>query len=491
MTLYGEIEAVRAERGAGRGAERFQPACQPACMRGQAGVASGLASVAGLMFGLDIGVISGALGPVAREFHATRLVQEWIVAAMMVGAALGVPIAARLSFGWGRKHTLLIGAALFVAGSLFCAMAGSVGTLIAGRVMMGLAVGISTFTAPLYIAEIADPRHRGAMVAIYQLMITIGIMAAFVSNALFSYFETWRWMLGIVAFPGIVFMIGVAFLPASPRWLMMRGKREAARRALQDLRGQGQSIARELREIDARLHVRTSGWALLRKDRNFRRSVALGVTLQLVQQFTGMNVVMYYAPRILGLAGFIDHGRLWGTVIVGAVNVAATFVAIGLVDRWGRRPLLVCGLVVMAIGMALLGISPSAEVRETTAQALAIGGMICFVSGFAFSAGPVTWVLCAEIQPLQGREFGVGCSTAANWVANMIVGVSFLSLMDRLGLSATFWLYAGLNALFVLLVALFVPETKGLTLERIEQDLASGVRLRDIGHAGPLSGGRT
>ncbi|MBB2204666.1 sugar porter family MFS transporter [Gluconacetobacter takamatsuzukensis] len=479
MTLYGDIDATRATP------------FKPASARGRAGVASGLAAVAGMMFGLDIGVISGALGPIAREFHASHLQQEWIVAAMMVGAALGVPIAARLSFGWGRQRTLLIGAALFVAGSLSCALAGSLGTLVAGRVVMGLAVGISTFTAPLYIAEIADPEHRGAMVSIYQLMITIGIMAAFVSNALFSYFDTWRWMLGVVAFPGIVFLIGVAFLPASPRWLMMRGRREAARRALQDLRGQGRSVARELREIDARLHVRSAGWALLRDDRNFRRSVVLGVMLQAIQQFTGMNVVMYYAPRILGLAGFVDHARLWGTVTVGAVNVAATFLAIGLVDRWGRRPMLISGLIVMSIGMALLGLSPSDGVRAATGQALAVGGMVCFVSGFAFSAGPVIWVLCAEIQPLQGREFGVACSTVTNWVANMIVGASFLTLMDRLGLSGAFWLYAGLNALFVVLIALFVPETRGLTLERIERDLTSGVRLRDIGRGVPVPNGAT
>ncbi|MFS3136415.1 sugar porter family MFS transporter [Gluconacetobacter sacchari] len=477
MTLYGEIDAADAGR------------VRAAAARGRAGLASGLAAVAGLMFGLDIGVISGALGPIARQYHASHLQQEWIVAAMMLGAALGVPVAARLSFGWGRKRTLLTGAALFVAGSLSCALAGSLAGLVAGRVVMGLAVGISTFTAPLYIAEIADSGHRGAMVSIYQLMITIGIMAAFVSNALFSYFDTWRWMFGITAFPGIVFLIGVAFLPASPRWLMMHGQREAARRALEELRGQGRSVARELREIDARLHARGSGWALLRADRNFRRTVLLGVMLQAVQQFTGMNVVMYYAPRILGLAGLGDHARLWGTVSVGAVNVAATFLAIGLVDRWGRRPMLICGLVVMSIGMALLGYSPSAEVREVTARVLAVGGLACFVAGFAFSAGPVIWVLCAEIQPLRGREFGVACSTVTNWVANMIVGASFLTLTDRLGLSGAFWLYAGLNALFVLLVARFVPETRGLTLERIERELTAGVRLRDVGRATPAAPG--
>ncbi|MBB2174453.1 sugar porter family MFS transporter [Gluconacetobacter johannae] len=455
---------------------------------GRARLVAGLAAVAGLMFGLDIGVISGALSLIAQEFEATQIQQEWIVASMMLGAAAGVLVAARLSFVWGRKRTLVIGAALFVAGAVFCALSGSVGTLIAARIVMGLAIGISTFTAPLYISEIADARHRGAMVSIYQLMITIGILLAFVSDALFSYFDAWRWMLGIVAFPGVVYLMGAAFLPASPRWLMMMGRRDAARRALLELRGQAGGVARELAEIDAQLRGQTRGWALFRGNPNFRRSVLLGIMLQCIQQFTGMNVVIYYAPRIFGLAGFAEHARLWGTASVGVVNMLATFLAIGLVDRWGRRPMLVCGLLVMSAGMALLGVmirmGPDAGVQ----QAMAVGVLLCFVAGFAFSAGPLVWVLCSEIQPLQGRDFGLACSTTTNWIANMIVGATFLTLLDRLGQGQTFWLYAGLNALFVVLVLLFVPETKGLSLERIEHELMAGRRLRDIGREGVPGG---
>ncbi|ACI50184.1 sugar transporter [Gluconacetobacter diazotrophicus PA1 5] len=452
---------------------------------GRAGLVAGLAAVAGLMFGLDIGVISGALSLIAQEFDATQFQQEAIVAAMMLGAAVGVPIAGWLSFDLGRKRTLVIGASLFIVGSTACALSGSVGMLIAARIVLGLAIGISTFTAPLYIAEIADAANRGAMVSIYQLMVTIGILTAFVSDALFAYFDAWRWMLGIVAFPGIVFLIGVAFLPASPRWLMLRGRRDEARRALLELRGQAHGVARELSEIDAQLRTQGRGWALFRSNRNFRRAVFLGVMLQCVQQFTGMNVVMYYAPRIFGLAGFAEHARLWGTATVGGVNMAATFMAIWLVDRWGRRPILICGLMVMSVGMAGLGLMLREGMGQGADQTMAVALLLCFVAGFAFSAGPLVWVLCSEIQPLQGRDFGIACSTATNWISNMIVGVSFLTLLDRLGRPETFWLYAGLNALFVVLVALFVPETKGLSLERIERDLMGGVRLRDIGRRRP------
>ncbi|WP_323991264.1 sugar porter family MFS transporter [Nguyenibacter sp. L1] len=448
---------------------------------GRAGLVAGLAAVAGLMFGLDIGVISGALGLIAQEFSTTQVQEEWIVAAMMLGAALGVPVASRLSFVWGRKRTLIIGASLFICGSMSCALAGSVGVLIVARIVLGLAVGVSTFTAPLYIAEVSDPAHRGAMISVYQLMVTIGILAAFVSNALFSYFDAWRWMLGVVAFPAVVFLIGVLFLPHSPRWLVLRGKRDAARRALLELRGPVRGVADELNEIDAQCRGGGNGFALFRADRNVRRAVFLGVMLQCIQQFSGVNVVMYYAPRIFGLAGFPEHAGLWGTASAGAVNVLATFLAIWLVDRWGRRPILICGLVVMSLSLTVLGGILGGGAQYGVRQVAAVGVLLSFVAGFAFSAGPLVWVLCSEIQPLRSRDFGIACSTVTNWIANMIVGASFLSLLDHLGRAGTFWMYAALNALFVVLVILFVPETKGLTLEGIERNLMSGVRLRMIG----------
>jgi SP family galactose:H+ symporter-like MFS transporter len=440
-----------------------------------------VAALAGLMFGLDIGVISGALKFIGTEFHATDFAKEWIVSSMMIGAAIGAIGAGFLSFRLGRKISLILSAVLFVAGSLACALAGSVPTLIEARLLLGLAIGIATFTAPLYIAEIAPLEKRGSMVSTYQLMITIGILAAFISDSLLSYTGAWRWMLGIVAIPGALFLFGVLALPQSPRWLMMRGRTQKAREVLQTLRNTTQQVDQEINEIETQLKRPQAGWALLKANTNFRRSVGLGLLLQAVQQFTGINVVMYYAPRIFQAAGFGAEAQTWGTAIVGLMNVLATFIAIGTVDRLGRRPVLIFGFSVMTIALALLGVILETGTPTLALQMGAMAMLLIFIAGFAMSAGPLIWILCSEVQPTRGRDFGVAASTFMNWAANFIVGLTFLSLLNAIGTGPTFWLYAALNALFIVMTLLLVPETSDVSLETIEANLMAGKPLRQIG----------
>ncbi|AQS87405.1 sugar-proton symporter [Neoasaia chiangmaiensis NBRC 101099] len=451
-------------------------------MVGRMMLAAILAAVAGLMFGLDIGVISGALGFIADEFHASQVAQEWIVSSMMFGAAIGALCAGRSSSAIGRRKSLILSAALFVIGALGCVLAHSVTMLIVARAVLGLAIGIASFVAPLYISEVADEDHRGSLISVYQLMITMGILLAFVSDALFAYAHAWRWMLGIVAVPGTIFLVGAFFLPDSPRWLMLRGRESDAIRTLESLRHSREEAHKEISAIRAQLTQKQRGFSMFMENPNFRRSVMLGIGLQIVQQFTGINVVMYYAPRIFEVAGFGQDGQMWGTATVGLVNMLATFIAIGFVDRWGRRPMLIAGFIIMAAGMGalatLLAAGPSAS---TMTHYLSVTVLLCFIVGFAFSAGPLIWILCAEVQPLQGRDFGIACSTLTNWVTNMIVGATFLSLLSTLGASHTFWLYAALNAVFILVTIAFVPETRGVALESIERKLNAGYRLRDIG----------
>ena len=441
-----------------------------------------LAAVAGLMFGLDIGVISGALGFIAKEFHASDTAQEWIVSSMMLGAALGALAAGRLSYSLGRKKALVFSAALFVVGALCCVLAHSVAVLIIARAILGLAIGIASFVAPLYISEVADDQRRGGLISVYQLMITIGILLAFISDALFSYSGSWRWMLGIVAVPGAVFLAGSLFLPESPRWLMLRGRDREALETLSTLRPSQKEAASEINDISQGLQQKQRGFSLFLENPNFRRSVMLGIGLQIVQQLTGINVVMYYAPRIFEVAGFGQDGQMWGTAIVGLVNMLATFIAISFVDRWGRRPMLIAGFAIMAVGMGALAILLSlGQESSTMMHYLSVAVLLLFITGFAFSAGPLIWVLCAEVQPLQGRDFGIACSTFTNWIANMAVGATFLTLLGTLGASHTFWLYAALNAVFILVTLAFVPETRGVSLESLEHKLNQGIRLRDIG----------
>ncbi|MFC5583090.1 sugar porter family MFS transporter, partial [Rhodanobacter terrae] len=263
-----------------------------------------LAALAGLMFGLDIGVISGATQFIQAEFGISDHMIEWIVSAMMLGAALGALAAGWMSAALGRKRSLILGGVLFVLGSLLSGGAWSPETLVAARLILGLAIGIATFTAPLYLAEVAPEYIRGAMISLYQLMITIGILVAFLSDTALSYSGNWRWMLGIIAIPGALFLLGLFMLPDSPRWLMMRGRRQQATDVLLKLRGDALHVAREVADIEEQLKTPQLGWHLFLENRNFRRSVGLGVLLQVMQQFTGMNVVMYYAPRIFEGMGY-------------------------------------------------------------------------------------------------------------------------------------------------------------------------------------------
>ena len=272
-----------------------------------------LAALAGLLFGLDIGVIAGALPFIADEFQITSHTQEWVVSSMMFGAAVGAVGSGWLSFKLGRKKSLMIGAILFVAGSLFSAAAPNVEVLILSRVLLGLAVGVASYTAPLYLSEIAPEKIRGSMISMYQLMITIGILGAYLSDTAFSYTGAWRWMLGVIIIPAILLLIGVFFLPDSPRWFAAKRRFVDAERVLLRLRDTSAEAKRELDEIRESLQVKQSGWALFKENSNFRRAVFLGVLLQVMQQFTGMNVIMYYAPKIFELAGYTNTTeQMWG-----------------------------------------------------------------------------------------------------------------------------------------------------------------------------------
>ena len=219
-----------------------------------------------------------------------------------------------MSAALGRKRSLILGAILFVLGSVLCGFAWSPNSLIVGRFILGLAIGIASFTAPLYLAEVAPEQIRGSMISLYQLMITVGILAAFLSDTAFSYSGAWRWMLGIIAIPGVLFLLGVLALPDSPRWLIMKGRKKEALDVLHKLRGNEEVIQQEVRDIEEQLRIPQRGWQLFKENANFRRSVGLGVLLQIVQQFTGMNVVMYYAPRIFEGMGYDTHAQMWFTL---------------------------------------------------------------------------------------------------------------------------------------------------------------------------------
>lgn len=449
------------------------------------------AALAGLLFGLDVGVISGAEGLIQKDFSITDSVIELVVSSLLWGAVFGTLLSGILSNRLGRRGAILVSAVIFILGSIACALSPDAKTLVVARFFLGIAVGVASFTAPLYLSEISPQRVRGSLISMYQLMITIGIVLAFLSNTWLANYAViggttgghWRLMLGVIAVPAAVMFLGVLFLPESPRWLFLKGRKDKAVSVFERMRIPSLEIQREVAEIEESLRVKQSGFKMLLGNPNFRRAIGLGVGLQVIQQLTGINVVMYYAPRIFKIAGFVStEQQLWGTVIVGVTNVLATFIAIAFVDRLGRKPIMYAGFVVMGVAMATVGCLFNMDLdKNPTLGIWAIAALLVFIVGFAMSAGPIIWVLCAEIFPLSGRDLGVTFSTATNWIVNAIVGGTFLTLLATLGNGNTFLLYGGLNALFIIFFLLLVPETKGVSLEKIESNLLSGLPLRKIG----------
>ncbi|CAK7193230.1 Galactose-proton symporter [Commensalibacter sp. Nvir] len=441
-----------------------------------------LAALTGLLFGLDLGVISGALPLIAKEYHLIDSQQEWIVSSMMVGAAVATLCSGFLAYRFGRKYALLIAASFFFTGAMICFFASGPEMLIIGRLILGGGLGVTTYATPLYLSEVTPKNIRGAMISAYQLMISLGILIVFLTNTAFSYSGNWRGMLLVVAVPSFIFLFGVIFLPRSPRWLMMHNREEDARKVLLNLRSTAEEAEIELIEIREQLKIKQQGWFLFKQNKHFRHSVTLGIVLQIMQQFSGINVMTYYAPRIFREIGFSSTAdQMWGTVIVGLVMTVSTFIAIGFVDRWGRKPMLYIGFATMVITMAIVGTLLNGNALSLLGKTVTVTMLLLYIVGYAMSAGPVIWLLCAEIQPLKGREFGITCSTFTCHIAGMIVSLTFLSLLSTLGGAHTFYLYALLNTLSFVVVYLFVPETKNISLEHIEKNLMEGKKLRNIG----------
>ncbi len=443
------------------------------------------ASLAGLLFGLDIGLISGALPFITSQWGISIHEQEWIVSTMMLGATLGSISNNWLSAKLGRKRSLMWGGIIFAIGTIGCTFSGGIHEMLAFRVVQGFAIGIASFAAPLYLSEMSDKSVRGRRIATYQLMVTIGILLAFLSDTWFARTGNWRMMFAVLLIPTAILVISVYFMPRSPRWLASNGRMMEAKEILLSLRMDERAASEEFQEIVASLQVKQSGFALFRANKNFRRSVGLGIVLQFMQQFTGMNILMYYAPKIFKMAGFTSSmQQMFGTVLVGVAFVLATFIDIAMADSWGRKPALKIGFAVMGAGMFCLGLLLKFVLAGNAPvyfSYLAVVTSIVCICGYAMSAAPMVWILCSEVQPLKGRDFGIACSTTMNWVSNMVLGATFLSLLNGIGTAQTFWLYAIFNIGFIAVTILFVPETKGVTLESIEANLMAGKKLKDIG----------
>lgn len=443
-------------------------------------------ALGGLLFGYDTGVISGALLFIPDDFKLTPFLQGAIVAALLLGAMIGAAVAGRLSDRLGRKQLIVAAAVVFTIGSLLAALAPSVAVLIAARFIIGLAVGSAALVVPLYLAEIAPTEVRGAIASLNQLMIVAGILAAFVVNAILASSGDWRLMLGLAAVPSLILLVGMLFMPETPRYLVHAGEEDSAREVIEDLPGDERPEARieEIREVEEH-EEGDVGLRGLWQAKWVRPALLAATGLAVFQQFVGINTIIYYAPTTLTDVGFGKTSAIYANLIIGVVNVLMTVIAIRIIDRVGRKPMLYGGVAGMVGSLLVLGISLSVlATPHHPGDPAAVITLVClgtFIAAFAATWGPVVWVMIPEVLPLSIRGTAMGVAVFGNWAANFLVSQTFPVLLDKLGPGPVFLGYAGMGVLAGLFVKTLITETKGRSLEEIEADLQRATGTRDRG----------
>lgn len=433
---------------------------------------AGIAAMAGFLFGFDEGVIAGAEESLVQTFPMTPFIQGFMTAAVPLGALFGAVLAGRIADRYGRRRVLLAAAVVFFVGSLLAAAAQSVVELTLARLMLGVAIGVSGMVAPLYLSESADSRRRGMLVATYQLMITIGILVAyFVDYILIE--VGWRAMFACGAVPALLLFVGSLVIPESPRWLALRGRIEEARAVLMRLRrGDTATVVAELASIDSVTHGQKARFRDL-FSRRIRPAALAAFGLYVFQQLSGINAVIYYAPSIFANTGFESHSAtLLATVGVGTVNVLATIVALWLIDRLGRRPLLFIGLSGTVVSLAAIAATVTWGGPEWAF--VSVIGLMVYIAAFAISLGPVPHVMMSEVFPLALRGRGMGLASVANWGFNYVVVLLFPVALAGLGIGAVMAAFGVVCLVGIVFTLRFVPETKGVTLEEIERRLDAG-----------------
>lgn len=432
-----------------------------------------IAALGGLLFGYDTGVISGAILFITGTFKLSTQLQEFTISVVLLGCIAGAACAGWLADRIGRRTTLLFAGLLFLVGALGSAFSSIESALLAARFVVGIGIGFSSVVAPLYISEAAPAPIRGALVSLYQFAITIGILAAYLIDYGLAAGSSWRWMLGLGVVPAIVLIVGMAYMPESPRFLFKIGREDAAKDVLGRIHADERAEAEELQSIRDSLRAQRVGFSAFASPA-LRAALLIGIALAVLQQVTGINTVIYYGPRIFQMAGIGSAAHsILAEAIVGTVNCLMTLVAIFYVDRVGRRPLLYAGLWGMLVALVVLAGAFMQPHLSGSLGAIALGSMMLYVGSFAYSLGPIVWLLISEIYPLPVRGLGMSIATLANWIGNFLVSQFFLTMIGVLGRPATFGIYAALCVVTVLFIRAAVPETKQELLERISASSVS------------------
>lgn len=431
-----------------------------------------IAALGGFLFGYDTGIISGAQVYIAKELKISQLEQQWLVGALLIGAILGAVASGWLSDRIGRKWTKVLAGAVYVVGGLASAFAPDITFLLVARFVLGLSVGTASFVSVEYISEHAPPRLRGGVTSFNQLMVTTGILVSYLVAAGFQNVSgTWRWMLGLSAVPGLALALGMLTVPRSPRWLVANGRQEKAKAVLRRTRSEDEAEDEIDQISDAVEDSRGVGLRDLFAN-PLRRLMVVGLALAIGQQFIGVNTVIYYSATILHYTGLSASSSVAQAISVGLTNVVFTVIAIFLLDRVGRKPLLLIGTTGAVVGLVGLGLWFQVDALRQHGI-IALIALLVFMASFAVGLGPVFWLMISEIYPVGVRSRAMAVATVANWSANFLVSYFFLQLVDVIGKSGTFYLYAGLGVAALVYFTVRVPETKDRSLEEIQQELGA------------------
>jgi sugar porter (SP) family MFS transporter len=425
-----------------------------------------IAALGAFLFGYHTAIISGANLFITEEFHLTTFQQELGVSIILIGCFIGA-LCAGISDFLGRKMTLFLTVFLYLMATFCLLDAMHFGVVLIGRFVAGIAVGIASVTVPLYIAEISPPKKRGALVAINQLMVTVGILVSYLVAYVFAPTSDWRGMFAFAFIPAGIQFVGLFFIPETPHWLLSKGRTQAAEKAMHRLRiaSPREHLIKEEKKSDR--PIKRSFRALL--DPKVRTPFIIGVGISIFQQITGINTVIYYAPHIFQLAGFSSNGSaLAATFWLGVVLVLTTLLGLFLIDRVGRRLLSLIGMAGMGVSLFVLGLD-FLFFHGGEVGVIAIISLLAYISFFSATLGIIAWVIISEIYPLGVRGRAMSIASSGNWAANFVVSLTFLTLIQLLSIGGAYWLYALICAFGFYFVWKKVPETKGKTFEEIQK----------------------
>ena len=445
-----------------------------------------IAAIGGILFGYDTAVISGTISSVAAQFTLNAIQQGWFVGCALIGSICGVAVAGILSDRFGRKPTMILSAIFFIVSAVGCAICSDFTQLVAYRIVGGIGIGIVSVVSPIYISEVAISRWRGTLVSLYQLAITIGFLSAYLVNfQIMKAAETvnysspwiqqimatemWRGMLGSNMIPALLFFAVLFFIPESPRWLVLRGHTDRALRVLGRINGDRAEAAAELAAIETAVGGgQAPQWRLL-LSKGIRTAVLVGAAIAILGQFMGVNAVLYYGPSIFERAGWSGSDSLFAQILVGAVNMLTTVLALAIIDRVGRKKLVYWGVSGMVLSLLLIGTCFLTGERSGMPDGVLLAAFLCYIFCCAISVCAVVWVLLSEMYPIRVRGAAMSIAGFSLWAGTYLVGQLTPWMLANLTPAGTFFLFAAMCVPYMLLIWKAVPETSGRTLEEIER----------------------